>query len=174
MRRGLVTMALALVVVACSGDPYPLPAGPPHAGQRNPASVRQPVNAVLIYLNVRPGDRIELVGADAIGTLDGATVRFLLSRPVIEANGDHVIGKDFEGLAGATVTAVTASPGPDNTVGIAAELTARRPGRFEVTNVRLRYRLNGGGEQVGEGIDVVWTVCADDPAPTDCPEQPGS
>jgi hypothetical protein len=129
---------------------------------------------VLIYMNVRPGDRIDLIGADAVGTLDGATVRFLLSRPVIEANGDHVIGKDFEGLAGATVTAVTASPGPDNTVGIAAEFTAQQPGRFEVTNVRLRFRLNGGPEQVGEGIDAVWTVCADDPAPADCPEQPAS
>ena len=127
-----------------------------------------------MYLNVHSGDRIDLVGADAVGTLDGAAVRFLLSRPVIEANGDHVIGEDLEDLSGAVITAVTASPGPDNTVGIAAEFTAQRPGRFEVTNVRLRYRLNGGSEQVGEGIDTVWTVCADDPAPTDCPEQPGS
>jgi hypothetical protein len=173
MRRALVTIAVALVVMACSSDPYPLPSGPP-AGLRSPTSVGQPAHAVLIYLNVRPGDRIELLGADAVGTLNGATVRFLLSRPVIEANGDHVIGKDFENLPGAVITAVTASPGPDNTVGIAAELTAQRPGRFEVTNVRLRYRLNGGGERVGEGIDVVWTVCAADSAPTDCPEQPGS
>jgi len=165
-------MAVALTVMACSADPYPLPSGPPHAGQRNPASVGQKIHAVLIYLNVRPGDRIELVSADAVGTLDGTTVQFLLSRPVIEANGDHVIGKDFEDLPGAMITAVTASPGPDNTVGIAAALTAQRPGRFEITNVRLRYRLNGGSERVGEGIDVVWTVCADDPAPTDCPEQP--
>jgi len=100
-------------------------------------------------------DLVELIGADAVGTLDGATVRFLVSRPVVEANGDHVIGQDFEDLAGAIIAPATASPGPDNTVGIAAELTAQRPGRFEVTNVRLRYRLNGGSEQVGEGIDVV-------------------
>ena len=165
-------MAMALVVVACAGDPYPLPSGPPNAGQLNPAAVGQPTYALLIYLNVRPGDQIELVGADAVGTLDGATVKFLLSRPIIDAQGGTLLGKDFEDLAGAVVTAVSASPGPVNTVGIAAELTAQRPGRFEVTNVRLRYRLNGGGEQVGEGIDVVWTVCADDPAPADCPEQP--
>ena len=69
------------------------------------------------------------------------------------------------------MTAATASPGSDNTVGIAAELTPHRPGRFELTNVRLRYRLNGGGEQVGEGIDVVSGVCADDPRPADCPKQ---
>ena len=178
MRRGLVAIAVALLLAACardadplpSGDAYPLPSGPPNAGQLNPAAVGQPTHAVLIYLSVRPGDRIELVGADAVGTLDGATVKFLLSRPVIEANGDSVIGKDFEDLNGAVVTAATASPEADNTVGIAAELTAQRAGRFEITNVRLRYRLNGGGEQVGEGIDVVWTVCADDPAPADCPE----
>lgn len=173
MRRGLAAVAVALVVMACAGDPYPLPASPP-GGLHSPASVGQPAHAVLIYLNVRPGDRIELVDAEAIGALDGASTRFLLSRPVIEANGDHVIGKDFEDLAGAVVTAATASPGPDNTVGIAAELTARRPGRFEITNVRLRYRLNGGTERVGEGIDVIWTVCADDPRPASCPEQPGS
>lgn len=176
MRRGLATVmvAVALVVMACTGDPYPLPSGAPHAAQRNQAAVGRPIRAVLIYLNVRPGDRIELVGADAVGVLDGATVGFLLSRPVISANGDHVIGSDFEALPGAVVTAATASPGPDNAVGIAADLTARQPGRFEITNVRLRYRLNGGAERVGEGIDVVWTVCADDPAPSDCPEQPGS
>ena len=40
-----------------------------------------------------------------------------------------------------------------------------------IENVRLRYRLNGGPERVGEGIDVVWTVCADDPAPADCPDE---
>jgi hypothetical protein len=174
VRRALVAMAAGLVVLGCSGDPYPLPSGPPHAGQLNPASVGHPSHAVLIYLTVRPGDRIELVGADAVGALDGATVRFLLSRPVVQADGVHVIGERFEDLPGAVVTAVTASPGPDNEFGIAAELTAQRPGRFEISNVRLRYRLNGSSEQVGEGIDVVWTVCADDPAPTDCPEQPGS
>ena len=173
MPRWLTAMSVALVVVACVGDPYPLPSGSP-SFLWSPAAVDQPTHAVLIYMNVRPGDRIELVGADAVGTLDGATVRFLLSLPVIEANGDRVIGKDFEDLEGAVVTAATASPGPDNTVGIAAELTAQRPGRFEVTNVRLRYRLNGGPERVGEGIDVAWTVCADDPAPADCPDQPDS
>jgi hypothetical protein len=30
-----------------------------------------------------------------------------------------------------------------------------RPGRFEISNVRLRHRLNGGLERVGEGIGVV-------------------
>ena len=170
MRLGLATIAIALLLSGCAADPYPLPSGPPNAGQQNPAAVGEPIHAVLIYLQVRPGDRIELLGGEPIGSIDGASVRFLLSRPVIEDNGVHVIGKEFEDLDGAVVTAGSASPGPDDTVGIAAELTAERPGRFEVTGVRLRYRLNGGGEQVGEGIDVVWTVCADDPEPADCPE----
>ncbi len=183
MRRALPAMALtlALLLAACTGDAYPLPSDPPdayplpsdppNAAQLNPAAVGETTNAVLIYLEVRPGDRIELVDAEAVGSLDGATVRFLLSRPVIEPGGVSVIGKEFEDLDGAVVTAATASPGPDNTVGIAAELTPGRPGRFEITSVRLRYRLNGGNERVGEGIDVVWTVCADDPRPADCPEQ---
>ena len=52
-------------------------------------------------------------------------------------------------------------------------LVADRPGRYELTNVRLRYRVNGGPERVGDGIDVVWTVCADDPKPAvdDCQEE---
>ena len=170
MRRGLAALALALLLPGCSGDPYPLPSSPPHAGQIGPAAVGKPTQAVLIYLQVRPGDRIELLGAEPVGSLDGATVTFMLSRPVIEANGDHLIGKDFETLERAVVTAVTASPGPDNIVGIAAEMIPYRPGRYTVTGVRLRYRLNGGGERVGEGTDVIWTVCAADPAPTDCPE----
>jgi hypothetical protein len=172
MRGGLAIVVVVLLLAGCAGnsDLYPMPSGPPNASQRNPAAVGQTTNAILIYMEVRPGDRIELLGAEPIGSFDGATVTFLLSRPVIDADGDHTIGLDFEPLEGAVVTAVAASPSPDNTVGIAAELTATRPGRFEVTDVRLRYKVNGGSEQVGQGIDVVWTVCADDPKPADCPE----
>jgi hypothetical protein len=171
MRRGLVSFAVALTVLGCAADPYPLPSDPPNAGQLNPAAVGETTRAVLIYVTVRPGDRLELVGADAIGTLDGAEVQFLLSRPTIDANGVSVTGENFEDLAGTVVTGAT---GSDTTVGIAAALTPQRPGRYEVTNVRLRYRLNGGREQAGDGIDIVWTVCADNPAPSDCPEEPGS
>ena len=174
MHRWLVAMAVALLVVACAGDPYPLPSGLPHAALRGPAAVGQPTRAVVIYLNVRPGDRIELVGADAVGSLDGATVEFLLSRPVIDSTGNTLLGSEFEDMAGSVVAGASPAPEAGNTVGIAAALTAQHPGRFEITNVRLRYRLNGGIEQVGEGIDVVWTVCADDPAPAECPEQPES
>jgi hypothetical protein len=178
MRRALVLLAVGALLAACSAgsstpspsDPYPLPTGPPHYFVNSPAAVGQPVHTVLIFLQVQPGDRIELLGADPIGSLDGASIRFLLLPQAIEANGDRVIGNQFEPFEGAVVTAATESPGPDNTVGIAAELTASRPGRYEITDVRLRYRLNGGPEQVGQGIDAVWTVCADGPAPATCPE----
>jgi hypothetical protein len=175
MRRAIWAVAVVVLLSGCARDPYPLPSGPPHAGQNNPARVGQPVTAILIFLEVRSSDRIELLGAEPIGSIDGASVRFLLSRPVVHDDGDKVIGEGFEEFDGAEVAAASASPGFDpymNTVGVVGELTAQRPGRFQVTSVRLRYRLNGGDEQVGEGIDVVWTVCADDPAPADCSEEP--
>jgi len=179
MRRALMFLAVVALLAACSAgaptpspsDPYPLPTGPPHYFVTSPAAVGQPARTILIFLQVRPGDRIELLGAEALGSLDGASLRFLLSPDVIEANGDHVIGKQFEPFEGTVVSAPTDAPGPDDSVGIAAELIASRPGRYEVTDVRLRYRLNGGPEQTGQGIDAVWTVCADDPAPANCPDE---
>jgi hypothetical protein len=174
MRRALGVMALALLLWACTSDPYPLPSGP-GGSQMNPARVGEPTKAVLVFLQIRPNDHLELIGAEPVGSLDGATVRFLLSRPIHEANGDTLIGEAVEPLEGAQTIAGGPSPSfdqYDNTVGIVGELTAHRPGRFEVTSVRLRYRLNGGDERVGQGIDVVWTVCADDPAPSDCSASP--
>ena len=48
---------------------------------------------------------------------------------------------------------------------IVAVITAHEPGRYRLSGVRLTYRLNGGEERVGEGIDTTFTVCADDPVP---------
>ncbi len=173
-RRALLTSVITVLFAACTlgpGDPYPLPADPPNIRQSNPAKVGEPMDAVLVWIEVRPGDHIELLGAEAIGTLDGAAVTMLLSRPVIEPNGDHTIGLVSEPLEGAVLTAVSVSPGPDNDVGIVGRMTPQRPGRYEVSNLRLRYRLNGGAEQVGEGTDVVWTVCAELTKPADCPDE---
>jgi hypothetical protein len=50
-----------------------------------------------------------------------------------------------------------------------ARVTASKPGRYVLTGMRLRYRLNGGREETKEGIDVVFTVCADDPKPGGLP-----
>jgi hypothetical protein len=172
MRRALLGLAMVLLLSGCSTDTYPLPSGSGSSGS-SPLAVGDSRPVVVLYLNVRPGDRIELLGAEAVGSLDGATVSWLISRPVIHANGDHVIGESFEDLDGALLTGSTAS-GADNTVGVAANLTAERPGRYEITDVRLRYRLNGGAEQTGEGISVRWTVCADSPAPATCGDPPSA
>lgn len=172
MRRAVWALAIVALVAGCAGDPYPMPTGRPTAGQSQVAVVGKPVNAVLIFLEVRPGDRIELLGAEAIGSVDGASVRFLASRPVDHSDGTTNIGEALEDLAGAVFTAAQLSSEHDayhNTIGIVGELTAQRPGRYRVTSVRLRYRLNGGGDEVGEGTQVVWLVCADRPAPVDCP-----
>ena len=174
VRRALCATAATILIAACvsdPGEPYPLPAGPPGARQLNPATVGAPMNAVVMYIQVRPGDRIELVGAEAVGTLDGAAVTLLLSRPVNKADGTRLIGEAMEPLEGAILTPASTTPGPENDVGIVARMTPAQPGRYQVTGVRLRYRLNGGPEQVGEGIDTIWTVCADTPKPADCPDE---
>ena len=62
---------------------------------------------------------------------------------------------------------------PANTVAIVAEITPSEPGRYVLSEIRLNYRINGAPERDGEGIDVVVTVCADDPAPSECDDQPG-
>ena len=97
-----------------------------------------------------------------------AHVRFWLSRPVVKPTGERVIGEVLETLEGAEITTVSASPGPESAVGIVAEMSASGPGRYELTSVRLHYRINGGGEQVRDGISVLFTICVDDPAPADC------
>jgi hypothetical protein len=170
MRRALASIGVLLLVAGCTADPYALPTGTDHNDQRNPVSVGHPSEAVVIYLQVRPGDRLELLSAEPASSIDGATVTFFLSRPVHHDTGENVIGEKLEELRGAVVTAVAPSASPENTVGIVAQMTPSRAGRYELDSVRLRYRVNGGSERVTEGIDVAWTVCADDPAPTDCPE----
>jgi hypothetical protein len=166
---GLVAAAIITIIVARPSDPYPMPAGTVNASQANPAAVGTPVQAVIVFVEPRPGDRIELLGAEPVGLAAGARITFHLSRPVLEADGTSVLGEDLEPLAGAVIEVpATASPGPENTVGIVGELIADQPGIYDVTAVRLRFRLNGGAEQVREGSSVSWTVCADDPAPTDC------
>ena len=166
----VIGIALTVVVLAGRfGDSYPFHGGPAPAGQNSAAAVGQPVPAVVAFIEVRPGDRIELLGAEGLGLADGATAEFFFAPPVFGPDGTSTIGDRLEPLAGAIAQAVSDSPGSINSVGIVARLTASKPGRYVLTGVRLRYRLNGGDEQTREGIDVVFTVCADDPAPADCP-----
>jgi hypothetical protein len=166
-RIGALAIVISLAAVACSS--YPVRSEP---GARMSGVVRigAATRAVVLFIEVRPGDRIELLSAEPVGVGEGASVRLWLSRPVIKADGSRNVGEALEVLEGAEVTAVSASPGPDNTVGIVAELTAQRPGRYELTAIRLRYRVDGDHERVATGIGVSWTVCADDPAPSECPD----
>jgi hypothetical protein len=174
MRRLTGIAGIALALAACGAplnEAYPL-RSEPGAGATLPAKVGEPRSTVVIWLLPRTGDRIELVDAEAVGSLDGASTEVLVSRPVLHADGTSVLGEAFEPLAGTIVESTTATPDPVDTVGIAVRLTASRPGRYEVTSIRLEYRLNGGPVRVAEGIDAVITVCADDPAPATCEPEP--
>jgi hypothetical protein len=139
-RRWAAWLLLVAVAAGCTTDPYPLHAGPPHAGQSNPVRVGSPTQAVILFLEIRPGDRLEFVRAEPIGVGEGATVTFHFSPPILQSNGDRLTGSSLQPLEGTIADAATSSPGPDNTVGIVAELTAGRPGRFTLTAVRLHYR----------------------------------
>lgn len=173
-----VTVSFGAVSCAQTGS-YPMSADPPTSTQVNSVAVGQPVTAIVLYLTAQPGDTIELLDAEALGSTDGAVIKYLVSRPVLSASGDHVIGEVFEPLQGAVIATERDAGTPSlavgdviegESVGIAIELMAVLPGRYRIDSIRLRYRLNGGSEQVGDGGDVIWTVCADDPAPAECPE----
>ena len=169
MRRATVLMLIALLE-GCTSGSYPMPSGPPHAAQSSPAAVGAPIPMVVLWLEPLPGDHFELLSAEPVGVEPGVGVRFYLSRAVLKPDGIRLIGERLETLAGAQIaTASQASPGPDNLVEIVSELTASNPDRYTLSSLHLRYHLNDGGEQVREGINVVFTGCAADPAPTDCP-----
>ncbi len=112
-----------------------------------------------------------MLGAEPIGVADGASVMFYFSPPVISDDGSFLVGERLEPLAGAEFAASSGTSVPDDTVGIVAEVTASKPGRYVLSGVRLSYSLNGR-DQLRDGIDVVFTICADDPKPADCPEEP--
>jgi hypothetical protein len=164
--RAIAIAAIAVVAGCGLQDPYPIPEGQASA-TFIPAAVGEPVTEVVMFIEPRPGPRIVLLSAEAIGQLDGASVEFYSSPAVIDGE-DLVIGDQLEELSGTIIEEdPRASADLADTVGIVAEVTAAEPGRYVITGVRLTYRY-GGDEREGEGVDVVLTVCADDPAPTDC------
>lgn len=170
--RGLLILPLLLALLGCAADPYPLRA-PPGSTEWHPTTIGTPVRVVVLYLEPRPGDRVDLVNAQPIGTLTGTEVRFYFSPPVISADGTHTVGETLDPLPGASVSVDRgASPGPENDVGIVAEFTPHTAGTFTLTAVRLTFRVNGGGEQTKDGISSLATICAADPAPTDCGATP--
>ena len=172
MRTLPVGLVLATAVAGCGffpADRYPLTNG---AGSSltAPAALEAETPGVVLYLTPLPGDQIVLVAAEPVGLAAGADVEFFFSPPVRRPTGERVVGEVLRDLAGATVSHAAGVDGPDNTFGIVAVVTAHEPGRYRLTGVKLTYRLNGGPEEVREGIDVTFTVCADDPAPLSCEE----
>jgi hypothetical protein len=168
--RLLLALALLLALGGCS-DLYPLP--PPGGSVTAPTVIGRPVHTVIFFIEPHSGDRIEFVSAEPVGPLGDTLVRFFFSPSIIGSDGSHLFGEKLEPLVGASVSVDRNAPaGPENTVGIVAELTPRSAGTFTLSSVRLHYRINGLPEQVKEGVGVVFTICAADPAPADCEASP--
>ena len=166
--RWLVLVPVVMILGACTSDSYPLltPAG---ASEWAPTTVGRPVQGVVLYLELRPGDRIDLISATPIGTLSGADVRLYYAPHVPMPSGGWMIGEKLEPLPGASVIVDSgASPGPGNDFGFVAEVTPQAPGTYTISTVEVHFRINGGSEQVKTGISQDLTVCAADPAPSDC------
>ena len=176
MKRATLALVAAAVLAGCGlQDPYPLPAEPPGDVTFHPVAVGESVTEAVLFIEARTGTRLEIVSAEAVGALEGATVAFSASTLTEDADGDIVIGDEHADVAGLKVEDLVdprAEP-PANTVAIVAEITPMEPGRYVLSTVKLTYRINGAPERHGEGMDVVVTVCADDPAPSDCDDQPG-
>jgi hypothetical protein len=160
--------ALMVGLVGCGSGTYPIE--PQGAEQGAPAGLGTPAQAVVLFLQPRPGDRIELLDAQAVGLPASVEATFFFDPPIPNAQGGKTIGDVLEPLAGATFGApVNASVGsPDYTVGVTARLVARAPGTFVLRAVRLRFRVNNGPEFEKVGITVAFTICAADPRPTAC------
>jgi len=175
MRRAPTVLVMAVLLAGCGlQDPYPLPAEPPGDATFHSIAVGETVTEAVLFIEARTGTRVEILSAEAIGTLEGATVEFSASTLTEDDQGEVVVGDEHADLAGLTIDDLAdprAEP-PENTVAIVAEITPSEPGRYVLSTVQLTYRINGAPERHGEGMDVVVTVCADNPAPSDCNDQP--
>jgi hypothetical protein len=161
-------LVAALSAAGCSADPYPLRA-PAGASQWSPVAVGAEAEGVVLYLELKPGDRMELISAEAVGLPAGTTATFFYAPGTPSVGGGWTIGDVLEPIAGATLsTDASASPGPGNDVGVVAKLSSSVAGFFELTNLRLSFRINGGQVQTKEGISVTLGICVADPAPTTC------
>ncbi len=177
MRRYAAIAVTAIVMVSGCGidqDPYPLPEPPPGNSVFRAVSIDETVIEPVVFIEARRELRAEILSAEPIGQFEGATVE-LYAAPLVEDRGEIVIGDERIELAGMRVNDVvdpSAEP-PANELAIVAEVTATDPGRYVLAGIRLTYRINGAPEREGEGIDTVLTVCADDPAPSVCDDNPG-
>src|SRR5260370_12994885 len=100
MKRFLA-IAVLVIVAGCSSDSYPLPSGP-GSSVTVPTRIGTSVPTVVIFMEPRPGDRIEFVSAEPVGTLGDTDVRFHFSPPVINADGSRTVREKLEHLPRAT------------------------------------------------------------------------
>ena len=89
---GIVAATVAVVALTSARDPYPLQTET-GASQWNPVALGAPTRAVVLTLEPRPGDRIELLGAETIGLPPAVRPTLYLSRPVIQADGSRLPGR---------------------------------------------------------------------------------
>jgi len=172
----VVAAVAALMLAGCGiQDPYPLPAEPPGDSTFHPVAVGETVTEAVLFIEARELTSVEILSADPVGPLDDASVELFASSLTQDEDGSVVVGDERNELVGTRIedhVDPEADP-PANTVAVVAEITPNEPGRYVLSGVRLTYRINGAPERDGEGIDVVVTVCADEPAPEDCDDDPG-
>jgi hypothetical protein len=177
MRRPAAIAIAAITVLAGCGidqDPYPLPPAPPGNSVFHAVTLGEAVIEPVVFIEARRDQRVEIVSAEPIGQFEGASVELYASPLEAGADGAAVVSDeriDLEGMFIGDVVDPSADP-PENELAIVAEVTATDPGRYVLSGIRLSYRINGAPERDGEGIDVVLTVCADDPAPAVCDDEP--
>jgi hypothetical protein len=166
----IAAAAVAILTGCVFQDPYPLPGDPPGAATFHPVAVGETVSEAVLFIEARRGAQVEIVSVEPIGPLDGVTVDVYAAPLTVDAEGEVVAGEPLVELAGKRIEDLvdpSADP-PANTLAVVAELTPTEPGRYVLSDVRLTFRINGAPERDGQGIDVVVTVCAADPAPSDC------
>jgi hypothetical protein len=73
---------------------------PPCCAQHSPAGIGETVSTVVLFIPARPGMRLELLNAEAIGDLDGAAVSLFASSPIKEPDGTTVVGESRQPVAG--------------------------------------------------------------------------
>lgn len=170
--RTLIIAALLFGLTGCASSTYPIE--PQGAEQGAPAAIGAPSQAVVLFLEPHPGDKIELLDAQAVGLPPTVEATFFFDPPIPNARGGKTIGDVLEPLPGATFSApVDASAGSsDYTVGVTVRLVARAAGTFALRAVRLRFRVNNGPEFEKVGITTAFTICAADPPPTECGPTP--
>jgi hypothetical protein len=115
MRRLLLAPVVMAILAACAADPYPLlsPAG---ASDWASTTLGAPLRGVVLYLQPRPGDRLELISAEALGVGPGADTQVYFAPSVVGSDGSITIGDKVEPVAGAVVKVDgQASPGRTTT-----------------------------------------------------------